>query len=145
MVEKARLVGFGGQVIELIRTMRNANLSIDEMLRLIRDILDLLRFPVWSDWIAVQEWVQTLIDVLSGLADRTATELDNTVLSWMEQIVHNEQTWIVLHSFVMDLINGVQFDDERLTAVAETAAINVDFLIQLIELVKMLMEWWKNR
>lgn len=118
------------------------------LLRALR-LKDLLDYPDdLRDSESVRTWVSAVVDALSAFADLTDTEVDDTIVNALLQIVNNDAAWNSLHSLLVALLfEGMKFDyadGDDIDAITNVTGFNPMLIFAIVQVIRAILEIGKN-
>ncbi len=124
-------------------------------------LMTLWPLPKWANAESTRQWAVKVLVVLDGLAEQTATAIDDFLVDAARKIADKPDAWTAVHSLIMDLVGtGQVIDlvadadgsyrvaadaDPRITEVADDVGIPPAIIIMIVNLAIQAFKWWRNR
>ena len=102
------------RILDLLALLRTLN---------VRDAIALLQLPDFKDAAEFRPWCRRLVRFGNGLADLTATELDDMTVEAFDSIVEDDEAFAGFHVLLVTILDASDNDDDFVVSSTDAKAI----------------------
>lgn len=87
-------------VKKLLALLFEFGISLEDIVEIVKELMALPKPPSVGDEAEFRKWVCTVLHTMVGIAERTPTTLDDTVLKMIDDAVENDDIWPLFYTLM---------------------------------------------